>query len=1742
MKEENKKSRVKVLSLILVLAMVISLMPVGSVNVGAADKVSVQAVQSTDDVDSNGYSYQFITKVKKGFSNGSDMLAYAKYKKQQSVKRGGNIGFEYVCISAVSNATGSSISASLNKDVDTLTAKELKEEVAYASKLAIKSKLRLTANWSVNGIKIDDVTTDSLNTSTALHEHIDFYEKEAEFKVIFCNSIGELNKSITMKVTSWIDPVSEVTGLDSEERNLVGSNNNVISKSINLKLPGFTLNKNFPTNHAITVQKYRIEKYNATSRQKWSVEKDIAAYEGESQTYAFQAKKNETARYRVSLYYAYNSYDKDLIYQSDYKYVTLNFLKCPFSENMSLKSDDIYAAVGEDVVLDSDICINRGYQAEYIWQKLNSRKNAFEDIADAKSAVYEIKNVKSEDFGDYRCVVKAYKGTGEDKKYITSKTLTYHLTDKKKFMINKASDTYEDSAVPVYKPINSEAELSLDVKVNSGYKASFQWFKQGKDYSTMEMIDGATEASYKLNVTADSFTKYSVKMTVTNENDASDSETHEYSYRIWEDPQIEKVYTSGASDNDFYLKEGEDLVIVANKYKCNPNYTLVYEWYRYDILDGGKSYKNTKIEGTTGNVLTIKDHKNTDETNYRYYVKAYRNGESETHRGSETEIYSVHNYGRDKQSNLSVSHATNDTFYKHDGEPVSMGVKAECDNADCYDISYSWFLNGEELHDADGNTYNTPTYSVDKLAYGLYGKYTCMVTAKAKENSYAKTESAEETAEFTVNEASGYRVNSPSKTNVNGKNTGDTITLTADVSTVDDKEYPITYAWYKKVADPYDGNYGEYVKVGSAKDFTITLSKYDFTQYECYINDGLNSKATILDYFVNAPEDRFKLVSITGNNTYKVMDGEKVTLEARAVIPDASDTITYQWYRNGGVIDGATDMNYTIDSVSENDINATFLCVATSKNTGKTAKYTFYLSRRNSISTSVHTGLSLSSGRTYKGTRNLGSKETIGVDLKTAGLSYDVEWTFTAESYVNGKKQMASKSVKLDEKNTVITFDSLTEEQFGEYQLNIYKKGTSYAYTTYTFKITRYTGYFSAAPKGNYTTYYRKKGESVTFNIGVKTDLKDTVYYQWYKDGIAIFGQTNSSLTIENIDYDDYGRYYCAVRCGESSVQTTDIKLKTDTGLELEFDYYNAGTTYYYLTKALTDTAEFSVKASSKTGRQIAYRWFKSSTAEHNAISGAVSPELKIENIKADDYGSYICEVTDGVMTKYAYFGIRGVSDELKWESTGGDKYINAGECAEFQAKAVCAAGYNISYKWQRYNEAEKRYEDIASASDSSYKTDAITDFDFGYTRYKCIASTEISDIERIFYVYNADRFDFNGTADRTWIFDDEAAVYTTTLKNNTNDTPKYQWYKKDDNGNFIPVKGADKDIYIALAPAVTATKSSMTYRCEVKAGKEESYVTKTKDFTTTIYKRTYLKDTLPQAKADDGYSFYAYRVDGASKLKITFSEDTLFDKNINYCSLAVLDKNGNKTSYVGSELSGKTITVDGDEATFMLFSNVSSYPTYDFSKQGYKVTKIESVKAADGGKDNNTSGDNSNNGGKDENNNTSGDNSNNGGNSGNNGSSGTKKVTKVKKKISIGLKESVSLYLKGAKYKTSKNKYVTVSKKGVIKGKKKGKSTVTVTTAKKIITYTVTVKAAPKKIKKVSPSKIKLKVKKTKKIKVTLPKNTASYKISFKSSNKKIVKVDSKGKVKALKKGRAKITIKTFNGKKKTIKVTVKK
>ena len=133
------------------------------------------------------------------------------------------------------------------------------------------------------------------------------------------------------------------------------------------------------------------------------------------------------------------------------------------------------------------------------------------------------------------------------------------------------------------------------------------------------------------------------------------------------------------------------------------------------------------------------------------------------------------------------------------------------------------------------------------------------------------------------------------------------------------------------------------------------------------------------------------------------------------------------------------------------------------------------------------------------------------------------------------------------------------------------------------------------------------------------------------------------------------------------------------------------------------------------------------------------------------------------------------------------------------------------------------------------------------------------------------------------------------------------------------------------------------------------------------------------------------------------------------------------------------------------------------------------------------------------------------------------------------------------AKWKSSNKKIATVDKKGKITAKKTGTATITVKT-KKGATASVKVKVQKGKvttkeltITNVTDKKLTLKKGKTFKIKTSVTPITSPDKISYASSNKKIVTVDKKGKLKAVKKGTATITVKSG---KKTVKfkVNVKK
>ncbi len=150
--------------------------------------------------------------------------------------------------------------------------------------------------------------------------------------------------------------------------------------------------------------------------------------------------------------------------------------------------------------------------------------------------------------------------------------------------------------------------------------------------------------------------------------------------------------------------------------------------------------------------------------------------------------------------------------------------------------------------------------------------------------------------------------------------------------------------------------------------------------------------------------------------------------------------------------------------------------------------------------------------------------------------------------------------------------------------------------------------------------------------------------------------------------------------------------------------------------------------------------------------------------------------------------------------------------------------------------------------------------------------------------------------------------------------------------------------------------------------------------------------------------------------------------------------------------------------------------------------------------------------------------------------------------KVTLGVNEKFTLKAtvtpKNATNKVSwsvdKKSVASISSKGVITAKKAGKAVITAKIDKQTVKCTVTVKKAPKSIR-LNAEKKTLKKGKKFQIQVTLPTNTASNEITYKSSGKKIATVSDNGKVTAKKKGKATITVKTFNNKKAKLKITVK-
>lgn len=157
-------------------------------------------------------------------------------------------------------------------------------------------------------------------------------------------------------------------------------------------------------------------------------------------------------------------------------------------------------------------------------------------------------------------------------------------------------------------------------------------------------------------------------------------------------------------------------------------------------------------------------------------------------------------------------------------------------------------------------------------------------------------------------------------------------------------------------------------------------------------------------------------------------------------------------------------------------------------------------------------------------------------------------------------------------------------------------------------------------------------------------------------------------------------------------------------------------------------------------------------------------------------------------------------------------------------------------------------------------------------------------------------------------------------------------------------------------------------------------------------------------------------------------------------------------------------------------------------------------------------------------------------------------KTVRVAKGKKVKLKTTVKkLKNKKVKFKSNNPKVARVTAKGFVKGIKKGKTKIVVSSkSNPKIKKTIKVVVYKKAVKKIKLNKKNISLKKNQQFKLVAkvsPKKNVSKVLSYKSSNKKVATVTKKGIIKAVAAGMAKITVKATDGSKKktTCIVTVK-
>ncbi len=247
-------------------------------------------------------------------------------------------------------------------------------------------------------------------------------------------------------------------------------------------------------------------------------------------------------------------------------------------------------------------------------------------------------------------------------------------------------------------------------------------------------------------------------------------------------------------------------------------------------------------------------------------------------------------------------------------EGGSTTLKANPHHAFFTDFTYQWFLHGQPIPGANDSTYVVENLSASANAYD----YTVEITVNnGTQNGCSAM--AEPVYVTIVNDPTAYITVDE---NVNAICEGGTVTFTVHVNDgVADTYNPYTYAWYNNIS-------GNGVVLGTGSSFTtLATDAANLYVYTVDVTSAYGCNVQASDTLRIVADPTVTIAVKTGEDTI-VCDGGHTTLIA--TVEGGLGTATYQWYKNGYAIAGATGNELVTDALHVNETSAYTVSVAQS--------------------------------------------------------------------------------------------------------------------------------------------------------------------------------------------------------------------------------------------------------------------------------------------------------------------------------------------------------------------------------------------------------------------------------------------------------------------------------------------------------------------------------------------------------------------------------------------------------------------------------------------------------------------------------------------------------------------------------------------------------------------------------------------------------------------------------------------